>query len=59
MRNLKWHEWLRVVAALVLLEQAYEALVLGLLLGEHPALVIAAIGAFAAPVPVEKPSSNS
>lgn len=47
----------KVVAGLVLLEQACEVLFLGVKLSEQPALAIAALGALAAPVPKKESRS--
>lgn len=41
----------KIAAILVLAEQAYEMVVLGISLAEHPLLVAAALGALGFPVP--------
>ena len=41
----------KVVAGLVLIEQVFEVVVLGVSLAEHPVLVVAALGALGFPVP--------
>lgn len=43
----------KLFAALVILEQIAEALLSGVSLAEHPALVIACLGAFGIPLPGE------
>ena len=51
LRRIRWHQWARGIAALVLLDQA-----LGTLSGIPPseAIVVACIGALFAPVPAER-----
>jgi hypothetical protein len=51
LRQFRWHQWARIVAALILLDQA-----LGTLTGipSDSAIVIACIGALFAPVPTER-----
>ena len=49
-----WPGMLRIGGALVLLEQGIEVIVFGTSLAEHPALVIAALGALGAPLPQAK-----
>lgn len=50
----KWPGMLRIGGALVLLEQGIEVILFGTSLAEHPALVIAALGALGAPIPQPK-----
>lgn len=44
----------KAAAVFVLLEQGLEVLFLGISLAEHPAVVIAALGALGFPVPKER-----
>lgn len=51
LRHTRWHQWARLTAAVVLLDQA-----LGTISGipSSEAIVVAAIGALFAPVPAER-----
>jgi len=51
-----WPGALRIAGAAVLAEQGLEVLLFGTSLAEHPALVIAALGALGAPVPKKEES---
>jgi hypothetical protein len=46
---------IKVVAVVILVEQGYEMLFLGVSLAEHPIIVIAALGALGFPVPSKQP----
>lgn len=51
---LKWHHWMRLVAGLILADQAVGTLSA---LPSDTAIVVACIGALFAPVPSEKPKA--
>lgn len=51
LRQIKWHQWARLVAVLVLADQAAGTLTA---LPSSEAIILACIGALFAPVPTEK-----
>jgi hypothetical protein len=51
LRKLRWHQWARIVALLVLFDQLS---VPPQLLAQDTAIVVVALGALFAPVPAEK-----
>ena len=65
-RQVSWHSHLKtvrrsikaikVVAVMILVEQALEVAFLHVSLAEHPVVVIAALGALGFPVPTKEPA---